>query len=542
VLFNSSKDPLVVQTTHGKVRGTMMKSMYGEEFYAFDGIPYAEPPLGSLRFKEPQDAKPWEGIRECAKPQSKCLQVGSYTKLVEGSEDCLYLNISLKRLHSKTPLPLMVYIHGGGFKGGDSSRLAWGPDYFMREDVIIISIGHRLGPFGFLTFADPSLDIPGNAGLKDIILALHWIKANAANFNGDPDRITLFGHSSGSITVQLLLASPLSEGLFHKAILMAGFYLELNRLPHMEYRLAKHLGYEGEDIDSQVLEFLLTADPQLMASANFFTKAEKGRNYTLPFMPCVESYATPKAVLLAEPIELQRNAWSNRIPIILGTNSSDGLVNVHILNSDPTLLQEYQDYPERMLPLTLKHRCDPHTRQQLAQSLLDYFCKTNAKELGMEHLYDLGEIHTHNIMHSQDRLIQARLAYAQAPTYLYRFDFDSPDFNFYRIRFFGKEQRGVIHVDELGYIFVIPATFKLDKSRPEFTAICRMVAMWVEFAASSDPNATLTRPLVEWKPLSRSGTRMVLNISTELKLIPQPERQKLEFYDRLFERAGIPMI
>jgi len=161
----------------------------------------------------------------------------------------------------------MVYIHGGAFLRGDSSRRAWGPDYFMEENVLHVSIGHRLGLFGelvlnirsqitfkpkttrfvamlfsfryccftnvtciiesyisgFLNFADPSLDVPGNAGLKDIIMALRWIKANALNFNGVPDRITIFGHSSGSALVNMLLASPQTEGLFHKAILLAGF-------------------------------------------------------------------------------------------------------------------------------------------------------------------------------------------------------------------------------------------------------------------------------------------------------------------------------
>ncbi|EDV32987.2 uncharacterized protein Dana_GF22071 [Drosophila ananassae] len=173
----------VVETTHGKVRGTLLNALYGEEFYGFDGIPYGEPPLGPLRFKDPRERKPWIGIRDCSQPQSKCIQVSSYTKQVEGSEDCLYLNISVKKLESKFPLPILVYIHGGQHKGGDSSRRAWGPDYFMKEDVIFISIGHRLGPFGFLTFANPSLEIPGNAGLKDIILALRWIKKNVKNFS-----------------------------------------------------------------------------------------------------------------------------------------------------------------------------------------------------------------------------------------------------------------------------------------------------------------------------------------------------------------------
>ncbi|KAH8335477.1 hypothetical protein KR074_002898, partial [Drosophila pseudoananassae] len=531
----------VIQTTHGKVRGTVLKSLYDELFYAFDGIPYAVPPLGTLRFKEPHDIKPWYGIRDCSQPQRKCLQVSSYTKLVEGSEDCLYLNVSVKKLISEKPLPVMVYIHGGGFKGGDSSRRAWGPDYFMREDVIYVSIGHRLGPLGFLNFADSSLEIPGNAGLKDIVLALRWIKANASCFNGDPERITLFGHSSGSTIVHLLLVSPQTEGLFHKAILMAGYSMELNRMPNMEFRLAKHLGYEGENIDGQVLDYLSKADPNLLVSADFFTAAEKTKGFLLPFVPCVESYATKNAVLLGEPIDLHRTAWGNRIPIILGANSGEGLGVSTMLKKNPTQLKDYQSSPERVLPTTLRNRCDPGKRRELGQQLLSHFCEVHGHQLTMELTHNLDSLFTHNMVHSMDRVIQSRLAFGKAPTYLYRFDFDSPDFNFYRIRFGGKEARGVGHVDELGYIFVIPATFKLDQSRPEFTAIRRMVAMWVSFAATSDPNADITKPLVQWSPVTRFGTRMLLNINEDLKFIPQPEYSKLKFYERLFLQAEVPL-
>ncbi|XP_017052986.1 esterase B1-like [Drosophila ficusphila] len=537
--LNYSEISPVVQTTHGKVQGTLLKGLYDEQFYAFDGIPYAASPLGSLRFKEPQDLKPWNGTRDCSKPLNKCLQLASLTNKVEGSEDCLFLNMSVKKLHSKQPLPMMVFIHGGLFNRGDPSRRAWAPDYLMHEDVIHVSIGHRLGALGFLSFADPSLEIPGNAGLKDIILALKWIKANAANFNGDPNRITIFGHSSGSMLVHSLLASPQTEGLFHKAILMAGFSMEINRLPHLEFRLAKQLGYEGENVDLQVFEFLSKADPNLLVAADVLTPEEKGQGHSLSFRPSIESYVTPNAVLLAEPKQLQRNTWSNRIPIIVGANSEEGLGSITDLKTNPRVMQEFRDYPERVLPNFLKHCCDSEQKRELGLHLLKYFCGAHGEELSLEHFNALAEVFTHNTFLELDRFIQARLAYAQAPTYFYRFNFDSPDFNFYRIRYFGLEQRGVTHVDELGYIYVLPATFKLDKSRPEFTTILRFVSMFVHFAATSDPNSPLTKPLVNWKPVNQSETRMVLNISEELKFIPLPEMAKLKFYDRLFKLAGV---
>ncbi|EDW96358.2 alpha-Esterase 4a [Drosophila yakuba] len=539
--FEKSETSPVVQTTHGKVQGTRLKGLYDNEFYVFDGIPYAAPPLGSLRFKEPKELQPWTGTRDCSKPASKCLQLASLTKMVEGSEDCLYLNITVKTLQSEKPLPLMVYIHGGQFLRGDASRQTWGPDYFMEENVIHVSIGYRSGPFGFLSFADPSLDIPGNAALKDIIMALRWIKANATNFNGDPDNITIFGHSSGSVLVHMLLASPQAEGLFHKAILMAGFFMELNPLPHLEFRLAKRLGYEGNNVDSQVLEFLLKADPQLLVSGDVFSPEEKAEGINLSFKPTVEKYATPNAVLLAEPKEMLRNSWSNRIPIILGANTDEGLLSIVGFKTDPSVLQGFRENPEKVLPFGLKITCNSAEKREMGLKMLEYFCQANGKQLSLYHFDAIKDIFTHHTFHSLYRMIQSRLAYAQAPTYFYRFDFDSPDFNLYRNRFWGKEQRGVNHVDELGYIYVIPDTFKLDKSRPEFTTICRMVSMFVHFAATSDPNSPLTKPLVDWKPVSSGPARMVLNIGEQLEFISH-NMPKLELYDQLLEQAGVSLI
>ncbi|KAH8335472.1 hypothetical protein KR074_002897, partial [Drosophila pseudoananassae] len=532
----------VVQTTHGKVRGSLLKSPYCEPFYAFDGVPYAEPPIGSLRFKEPHDIKPWSGILDCTQPPNICLQADKYLEKVKGSEDCLYINISVKTLSSEKPLPIMVYLHGGAFKRGDSLRQSIGPDYFMREDVIYIAVGYRLGVFGFLSFSDPSLGIPGNAGLKDVVQALRWIKANAVNFNGDPENVTLFGQSAGSVITHYLLASPQAEGLFQKAILMAGFCMELYHRPNWEFRLAKHLGYGGENIDKQVLEFLLKADPNKMAIADIFTPEEKKKGELLDFVPCVEPYATPGAVLLAEPTELLRTSWSKRIPIVLGVSSEDGMYHIMgLINGGAKDLPTFQENPERVLPWTLKRHYDPDQQRQVGEQFLDYFCQAPLAQT-IDHVDALEKLFTHNIVHSQYRLIRSRLAYAQAPTYLYRFAFDSPDFSLYRNRCFPDPNlRGVCHAEELSYIFVLPTTFKLEKSRPEYTAIRRMVAMWVSFASTSNPNCAVTKPLVDWKPLTQSEPHLLLNIDEELKMIPQPEYSKLQFYDRLYDQADLPL-
>lgn len=413
----------------------------------------------------------------------------------------------------------------------------------IREIIYLIPIPSS----GFLSFNDPKLNIPGNAGLKDVVLALQWIKENIANFNGDANNITLFGHSSGSMMVQLLMLSPQTEGLFHKTILMAGFMPELNRMPHVEYRLAKHLGYEGENIDAQVSEFINSADPKLLASANIFTEAEQYAGADMSaFTPCVEQYETPTGLIYAEPIELQRNAWSNRLPVMLGTTSAEGLPHYATMKKDPKRVQAYRDHPEYLLPRTLYFHRKGENLRQFGQSLVEKFCGTPSEGLSETHFLRVTDIKTHNMWHYQYRFIRARLAYSSGPTYLYRFDFDSPDCNLYRIRFFnglkGPAIRGVGHVDELCYLFKIPASFKVDKSRPEFATFCRMAAMFVEFALRSNPNAPLTQSLVDWQPISPDGPIMCLNINEELRFIPQPKQENLKFYDHIYEQLAIDLI
>lgn len=136
----------------------------------------------------------------------------SLLKKVVGSEDCLHLNIFTKSLKTGKPLPVLVYIFGGGFSSGSSSTDLYGPDYLMLADVIVVTCSFRLGPFGFMSFKDESLNVPGNAALKDQLMALKFLKKNISNFGGDPENVTLFGHSSGSVSVNWHCMNEGSKG------------------------------------------------------------------------------------------------------------------------------------------------------------------------------------------------------------------------------------------------------------------------------------------------------------------------------------------
>ncbi|XP_073975888.1 esterase FE4-like [Rhodnius prolixus] len=222
ILFTRCGD-YVANTTEGRLSGYHMKSRNNRSFIAFSGIPYAKPPVGNLRFQDPQPPEPWEGVREAQFFGNMCLQslhhVQIVTSAVVGSEDCLYLSVYTHSLKSETLNPVLVYIHGGGYEYG-SGEFEGRPGYFMDYDIVLVTLNYRLGLMGFLSMEDEVL--PGNMGLKDQNMALKWIQRNIKNFGGDPKKVTIMGESAGAASVHFHMISPMSKGLIHGGISQSG--------------------------------------------------------------------------------------------------------------------------------------------------------------------------------------------------------------------------------------------------------------------------------------------------------------------------------
>src|SRR5580658_4427853 len=209
--------------TGGRIQGTVLERGGA----VFKGIPFAQPPVEALRWREPQPVKPWTGVRSAASFGAPCSQNSGNGRILENSsEDCLYLNVWTAEWPSRTRKPVMFWMHGGGNFGGATGSPNFDGESLARHGVVLVSAAYRLTAFGF--FAHPELTresshhASGNYGLMDQIAALQWVRANIARFGGDPNNVTIFGQSAGAVDATVLMTSPLAAGLFHKVIAESG--------------------------------------------------------------------------------------------------------------------------------------------------------------------------------------------------------------------------------------------------------------------------------------------------------------------------------
>ena len=236
-----------------------MRGTVDDGIKVFKGIPYAATTAGLNRFRAPKPAKTWPGVRDAVAYGPTCPQLAaergsdmaSSTFDRDGGEDCLVLNVWTPALHDQRRRPVMVWLHGGGFSAGSGSRNVFeGTRLCRRGDVVVVTLNHRLNVFGFLYLArlgGAEFAESGNAGMLDLVAALHWVHDTIAAFGGDPGNVTIFGQSGGAAKVSVLMAMPQARGLFHKAIVQSGSHLD---------------GLTPDEATKHALTFLAAADVQ----------------------------------------------------------------------------------------------------------------------------------------------------------------------------------------------------------------------------------------------------------------------------------------
>uniref|UniRef100_A0A336LKN6 carboxylesterase n=1 Tax=Culicoides sonorensis TaxID=179676 RepID=A0A336LKN6_CULSO len=490
-LFVVLKEAIVL-TKEGLLRGH-----YHEDkgYYAFLGVRYGQPPIGSKRFKRPVPERPWNGIRNALKPGDDCAQINPIIRAYHGSEDCLFLNVFTNVLpydkHFVEPLPVMFYIHGGGFTYGSGNDILQDPQYLVEKNVIVVAINYRLGPLGFLCVGKSSR---GNMGIHDQILALKWVHRNIAAFGGDPKQVTVFGFSAGAASVDILTLSSLAKNYFRGAIAQSGSMLNpwaniLNPVAQ-GFRLGKFFGYQGTSTDELVKFLKLIPAKSLIETATRKLKSPHDERNVLGFnfVPCIEEnefgYEPDyEPVLKENPVDILKHGNYRKIPQIKGFTTNEGLFFIkNLLYPTPTpgLFNKSDLY---YLPANLDTRYEHEFNiPYLVDKIKSVYTRLSPKSV-TDALVTFGT--DVFFVHAITQELRAHVRNGNKHVFAYRFDYDGY-FNFAKRLSAPVGEPGIAHGDELGYIFgAVPIAYiglNSENTRIERMIRENMVTMWTNFA------------------------------------------------------------
>lgn len=446
---------MIAEIFQGKIEGFAKDGVL-----RFNGIPFAKPPVGALRWRPAEAPEAWTGVRDAARFGNIAPQVRSAAEALIGStpgdqsEDCLYLNVRTPSLDGARPV--MVWIHGGAFVTGAGSLGTYNGKYLVtRGDVAVVTINYRLGALGFLNLRDATdgqLPGTGTEGLSDQVMALRWVKENIASFGGDPDNVTIFGESAGAMSAGALLSMSSAKGLFNKAILQSG---------------AGHIGRKRESsvkVTKLLFEKLGTHDPaalmSLPHSAILKAQAEiidEARSGGMPFAPTID-----EALLPVRPIERIRAGYAAGIPILTGTTMEEW-----------KLFTAARPKMRLMGADKLRHYSTNLVGEDSAISLLQAY-----EGSPFERWNAIMTDHTFAVPAS--RLAESQGAHA--PVFAYRFDWRSPLLG---------GLLGACHALELGFVF---GTYNEKRAGLFFGSGAKadalsaaMMDAWIAFARGGDP-------------------------------------------------------
>ncbi|XP_044012655.1 juvenile hormone esterase-like [Aphidius gifuensis] len=508
----------IVEIDLGKLRGVNETNINGFKYNSFRGVPYAKPPVGKLRFKDPENLEAWNGIRDADKHADICAQFSRMDWGIIGSDDCLYLNIYTPTLDKSASKAVMVWIHGGAFVVGSGNDDFYGPDYLIDKDIVLVTINYRVGILGFLNVEDEIA--PGNQGLKDQVAALKWINKYISNFGGDKNNITIFGESAGGASVHYLCLSPLSQGLFHKAILQSGVannpWASVPSSPKKNaIKIASILGKDSSD-PVEIVEFLRTIDAikLLEAQMQMLTLIDKIL-FINPFGPSTDLHSSQPflPIPLDEAIKI-----GIKVPCMVGYLSEEGLISTAGLN-DNKLAGVDSDCANHML--------HPNSMRILNQENITFEKIKNHyfdnEKITMENLKNFINFHgdfsfvlgIHDVLEIQKKNLNT-------PTYFYKFDYDLGK-TIIKL-FLGIDEKGVCHGEDLLLLFHFKLLEQFQKEPPSFDSmqhllIQRFTKMWSNFARTGNPTPeTSELTPISWKPIDNFDEYNCLIIDDKLTM------------------------
>ncbi|KAI8419713.1 hypothetical protein MSG28_008400 [Choristoneura fumiferana] len=518
-----------LRVSGGRVRGSVA---HDGSHAAYLGIPYASLTEDN-RFQAPGPEPTWKNILDAVDDKTICPQPANLMFDAHiGRQDetgCLTINVYTPVFPSPNKRPVMVFIHGGGFKEGSGTPFVYGANYLVEKDVILVTFNYRLDVLGFLSLGIK--EAPGNAGMKDQVAALKWVRRNIGAFGGDPDNVTIFGESAGAASVSYHLLSPMSAGLFHKAIAQSGSSISPwahQRTPEYNARIvAKTMGYNIEDPYELYKIFKNTPADELV-KVKIPVDVKKVHINNLMFSPTVEKvFDGVEAFLTKDPYQLLLNGEYHKVPMIIGSNDEEGyfftgleenLQTIDIAHSLPNHLlfpteSERKRVAGEIEKLYMEN--EPISESCLAKKKLSRF---------------YGEPFFNYPSMAETELL---LNSSNLPVYHYLFKYDGwrnavkllAGASFWRAP-------GATHADDLFYLFyhpLIPSWFDTD-------IINKITTLWTNFAKYSNPTPTTTQLLpLRWRPVNLKEPQAFV-LDKELSYIPMWNTTSLKHWKKVYSK------
>ncbi|XP_023160323.2 esterase-5B-like [Drosophila hydei] len=478
-------DPLLVNIVNGQLRGRDRG-----DYYSYESIPYAEPPVGNLRFEAPQPYKcQWSEVFDATKPPEFCLQWSFFFhNTVLGKEDCLTVNVYKPKNASRSSFPVLAYIHGGAFMFG--GVMEYGHEYFMAAgNFIMVKITYRLGPLGFLSTGDANL--PGNFGLKDQRLALHWIKQNIASFGGDPENILLMGHSAGGASVHYQLLHGGLDGMVKAAASLSGTALCPWANQYNERQKAFKIGHildcDTKGSSLELKKCLQSKDPRAIVGAveQFLVF---GYVPIAPFAPVVETADTAEPFITQHPADIMKSGKDSQIPWLMSYTLNEGGFNAALFlekdDDDRELIEVLNTRWNELAPDLLFYRHTMNSSDDLnrySQELKSQYL--GDRDFSFDSYLDLQRMFTDVLFKNAIQKV-IELNHSQRKSPLYTYVYDNPPESGLGNWISGRTDVffGTVHCDDL---FLIVNTLLHGKLRADEQVISKnFLQMLIDFVES----------------------------------------------------------
>ena len=504
-----------VKTANGTVEGTTEAS----GIHVYRGIPFAAPPVGDLRWKEPQPVKNWDGVKTTTAFGPRCMQASIFGDMVFRSngmsEDCLYLNVWTPAASGSERLPVLVYFFGGGFVAGDGSEPRYDGESMAKKGIVALTVNYRLGVFGFMAHPELSKESPhhasGNYALLDQNAALRWVQKNIAAFGGDPRRVTIAGESAGSIAVSAQMVSPLSKGLIAGAIGESGAMIAptLPAVP-LEQGEAEGAKFAASIGASSLAAMRAMTGAQIMDAAS---KLPVGR-----FASTVDGYFLPKM-----PVEILAAGEQAHVPLLVGWNTEENPARVVLGPNEPTA----ENYAKALRTLYAER----------ADEALKLYAGTTADEV-RQSATDLAS--DRFIAYSTWKWADLHGTTGGKPVYRYLYARPRPQTTAGPAAGSGASAarppaaRGAVHSAEIEYAMGNLATNKVYAWTPEDHKVSELMqGYFANFVKTGNPNGP---GLPQWPAVNGGGSAQFMRIDVDSRAEVDKTRERYLFLDSIYHK------